>query len=59
MEPEKKDPEKEPLKVANEPSVKGRTALVKVEEATAEEGTPGEPEASAGKNMLAHSRVDS
>ncbi|XP_058527474.1 ensconsin isoform X3 [Ochotona princeps] len=47
VEPEKKDPEKEPPKVANEPSVKGRTALVKVEEAMAEEGTPGEPEASA------------
>ncbi|XP_058527530.1 ensconsin isoform X4 [Ochotona princeps] len=52
VEPEKKDPEKEPPKVANEPSVKGRTALVKVEEAMAEEGTPGEPEASAADLLL-------
>ncbi|XP_055455262.1 ensconsin isoform X1 [Psammomys obesus] len=40
VEPEKKDPEK---KVASEPSVKGRAPLVKVEEATVEEGTPVEP----------------
>nr|XP_015304198.2 ensconsin isoform X14 [Macaca fascicularis] len=45
MEPEKKDPEKEPQKVANEPSLKGRAPLVKVEEATVEEGKPAEPEA--------------
>lgn len=44
MEPEKKDPEKEPQKVANEPPLKGRTPLVKVEEATVEDGTAGEPE---------------
>ncbi|KAM9059614.1 ensconsin isoform 4-T4 [Megaptera novaeangliae] len=40
VEPERKDPEKEPQKVANEPSLKGRALLVKVEEATVEEGTP-------------------
>nr|XP_008261787.1 ensconsin isoform X5 [Oryctolagus cuniculus] len=45
VEPEKKDPQKEPPKVANEPALKGRTPLVRVEEATVEEGTPGEPEA--------------
>ncbi|KAM5263989.1 ensconsin [Ctenodactylus gundi] len=45
VEPEKKDPEKEPQKVAAEASVKGRTPLVKVEEATVEEGTPAKPEA--------------
>ncbi|XP_007944506.2 ensconsin [Orycteropus afer afer] len=45
VEPEKKDPEKEPQIVANEPTVKGRAPLVKVEEATVEEGTPVEPEA--------------
>ncbi|XP_057611337.1 ensconsin isoform X2 [Chionomys nivalis] len=39
VESEKKDPEK---KVASEPLVKGRTPLVKVEEVTAEEGTPEE-----------------
>ncbi|XP_022413193.1 ensconsin isoform X8 [Delphinapterus leucas] len=44
VEPERKDPEKEPQKVANEPSLKGRALLVKVEEATVEEGTPVEPE---------------
>ncbi|KAM8789290.1 ensconsin isoform 8-T8 [Rhynchonycteris naso] len=44
VEPERKDAEREPLKVANEPSLKGRVPLVKVEEATVEEGTPGEPE---------------
>lgn len=49
VEPERKDPEKEPQKVANESPLKGRTPLVKVEEATVEEatveeGTPGEPE---------------
>ncbi|XP_059797110.1 ensconsin isoform X2 [Balaenoptera ricei] len=44
VEPERKDPEKEPQKVANEPSIKGRALLVKVEEATVEEGTPVEPE---------------
>ncbi|XP_066104231.1 ensconsin isoform X3 [Saccopteryx bilineata] len=46
-EPERKEPEREPLKVANEPSLKGRAPLVKVEEATVEEGTPGEPEAAS------------
>uniref|UniRef100_A0A8C9HPT4 Microtubule associated protein 7 n=1 Tax=Piliocolobus tephrosceles TaxID=591936 RepID=A0A8C9HPT4_9PRIM len=45
VEPEKKDPEKEPQKVANEPSLKGRAPLVKVEEAIVEEGKPAEPEA--------------
>ncbi|CAH6778111.1 Map7 [Phodopus roborovskii] len=40
MEPEKKDPEK---KLANEPLVKGRAPLVKVEEVTVEEGTLAEP----------------
>ncbi|XP_015427559.1 PREDICTED: ensconsin isoform X1 [Myotis davidii] len=44
VEPERKDPEKEPQKVANEPPLKGRIPLVKVEEATAEEGTAGESE---------------
>ncbi|XP_024614879.1 ensconsin isoform X4 [Neophocaena asiaeorientalis asiaeorientalis] len=44
VEPERKDPEKEPQKVASEPSLKGRALLVKVEEATVEEGTPVEPE---------------
>ncbi|XP_024103701.2 ensconsin isoform X2 [Pongo abelii] len=44
VEPEKKDPEKEPQKVANEPSLKGRAPLVKVEEATVEKWTPAEPE---------------
>ncbi|XP_066229254.1 ensconsin isoform X7 [Saccopteryx leptura] len=47
VEPERKEPEREPLKVANEPSLKGRAPLVKVEEATVEEGTPGEPEAAS------------
>ncbi|XP_036850576.2 ensconsin isoform X5 [Manis javanica] len=45
VEPERKDPEKVPQKVANEPSLKGRAPLVKVEEATVEEGTPVKPEA--------------
>ncbi|XP_006834777.1 PREDICTED: ensconsin [Chrysochloris asiatica] len=45
LEPEKKDPEKVPLKVANEPALKGRAPLVKVEESTGEEGTPVEAEA--------------
>ncbi|CAO2628352.1 MAP7 [Lemmus lemmus] len=40
VESEKKKPEK---KVANEPPVKGRAPLVKVEEVTVEEGTPAEP----------------
>ncbi|XP_048210117.1 ensconsin isoform X2 [Perognathus longimembris pacificus] len=44
-EPEKKDAEKEPQKAANEPSLKGRTPLVKVEEAPIEEGMPVEAEA--------------
>lgn len=52
MEPEKKDPEKEPQKVANEPSLKGRAPLVKVEEATVEEGKPAEPEAGPGKSEV-------
>lgn len=45
VEPEKKEPEKEPESVASEPSLKGRTLLVKVEEAAVEDGTPVEPEA--------------
>lgn len=45
MESERKEPEKEPQKVASEPSLKGRAPLVKVEEATVEEGTPVKPEA--------------
>ncbi|XP_059256782.1 ensconsin isoform X11 [Mustela nigripes] len=45
VEPERKDPEKESQNAAKEPSLKGRTPLVKVEEATVEEGTPAEPEA--------------
>lgn len=51
MEPEKKDPEKEPQKVANEPSLKGRAPLVKVE-ATVEEQAPAEPEVGPGKSKL-------
>ncbi|KAG8510876.1 Ensconsin, partial [Galemys pyrenaicus] len=46
LEAERKDPQKEPQKVANEPSLKGRVPLVKVEEAAVEEGTIVEPEAS-------------
>ncbi|XP_023568003.1 ensconsin isoform X2 [Octodon degus] len=45
VEPEKKDPEREPQTAANEPSLRGRAPLVKVAEATAEEATPVEPEA--------------
>ncbi|XP_042795860.1 ensconsin isoform X8 [Panthera leo] len=45
VESERKEPEKEPQKVASEPSLKGRAPLVKVEEATVEEGTPVKPEA--------------
>ncbi|XP_036077856.1 ensconsin isoform X1 [Rousettus aegyptiacus] len=45
VEPERKGPDREPQKVANEPSLKGRAPLVKVEEATVEEGTLIEPEA--------------
>nr|XP_055180613.1 ensconsin isoform X9 [Nyctereutes procyonoides] len=45
VEPERKDSEKEPPKVVNEPSLKSRAPLVKVEEATVEEGSPPEPEA--------------
>ncbi|XP_017908739.1 PREDICTED: ensconsin isoform X7 [Capra hircus] len=44
VESERKDPEKEPQKVSSEPSLKGRTPLVKVEESTVEEGTPDETE---------------
>lgn len=57
VEPERKDPEKVPQKVANEPSLKGRAPLVKVEEATVEEGTPVKPEAAPGKNQLACDRL--
>uniref|UniRef100_H0X152 Microtubule associated protein 7 n=1 Tax=Otolemur garnettii TaxID=30611 RepID=H0X152_OTOGA len=53
VEPEKKDPEKEPQKVASEPSLKGRAPLVKVPEATVEERTPVETEA----NSVAESRA--
>lgn len=52
MESERKEPEKEPQKVASEPSLKGRAPLVKVEEATVEEGTPVKPEAAPGKIQL-------
>lgn len=52
VEPERKDPEREPQNTANEPSLKGRTPLVKVEEATVEQGTPAEPEAAPGKIQL-------
>lgn len=45
VEPERKVPDREPQKVASEPSLKGRAPLVKVEEATVEEGTLTEPEA--------------
>ncbi|XP_021585128.2 ensconsin isoform X13 [Ictidomys tridecemlineatus] len=45
VEPEKKEPEKEPESTASEPSLKGRTPLVKVDEAAVEDGTPVEPEA--------------
>ncbi|XP_039734929.1 ensconsin isoform X1 [Pteropus medius] len=45
VEPERKGPDREPQKVTNEPSLKGRAPLVKVEEATVEEGTLVEPEA--------------
>ncbi|XP_065787358.1 ensconsin isoform X3 [Muntiacus reevesi] len=45
VEPERKNPEKEPQKVSSEPSLKGRTPLVKVEEATVEEATAVEAEA--------------
>ncbi|XP_071074787.1 ensconsin isoform X3 [Dasypus novemcinctus] len=44
-EPETKDPEKEAEKAASEPPLKGRTPLVKVEEAPVEEATPVGPEA--------------
>ncbi|KAF6114902.1 microtubule associated protein 7 [Phyllostomus discolor] len=47
VEAERKDPEKEPQKVASEPSLKGKSPLVKVEEATVEEGTPGGLEAAS------------
>uniref|UniRef100_A0A8I6GKH8 Microtubule-associated protein 7 n=1 Tax=Rattus norvegicus TaxID=10116 RepID=A0A8I6GKH8_RAT len=46
VEPEKKDPEK---KVTNDPTIKGRVPLVKVEEGTVEEGTPVKPP-DPGKN---------
>lgn len=52
VEPERKDPEKEPQKVSSEPSLKGRTPLVKVEEATAEEATAVEAEAAPGRKPL-------
>lgn len=57
MEPERKEPEKESHKVANEASLKTRVPLVKVEEATVEEGTPVEPEDAPGKNQLACDRM--
>nr|XP_045015190.1 ensconsin [Jaculus jaculus] len=43
VEAEKKDLEKEPASVASEPSLKGGTPLVKIEEASGGEGTPLEP----------------
>uniref|UniRef100_A0A8C3VRB5 Microtubule associated protein 7 n=1 Tax=Catagonus wagneri TaxID=51154 RepID=A0A8C3VRB5_9CETA len=45
VEPERRDPDKEPQKAANESSLKGRAPLGKVEEATVEDATPVEPEA--------------
>uniref|UniRef100_A0A8C9USY2 Microtubule associated protein 7 n=1 Tax=Spermophilus dauricus TaxID=99837 RepID=A0A8C9USY2_SPEDA len=45
VEPEKKEPEKEPESAASEPLLKGRTPLVKVDEAAVEDGTPVEAEA--------------
>ncbi|XP_070415527.1 ensconsin isoform X29 [Equus przewalskii] len=45
VQPERKEPEEEPQAVASEPWPKGRAPLVKVEEATVEEGTPVEAEA--------------
>ncbi|XP_069345262.1 ensconsin isoform X7 [Eulemur rufifrons] len=57
VEPEKKDPEKEPQKVASEPSLKGRAPLAKVAEATDEERTPVEPEADPGENELTSAPV--
>lgn len=57
VEPERKGPDREPQKVANEPSLKGRAPLVKVEEATVEEGTLIEPEAAPGKNQLAQDKM--
>ncbi|XP_057167001.1 ensconsin isoform X3 [Ursus arctos] len=53
VEPERKDPEREPQNTANEPSLKGRTPLVKVEEATVEQGTPAEPEAAPAASAAA------
>ncbi|XP_045400393.1 ensconsin isoform X4 [Lemur catta] len=53
VEPEKKDPEKEPQKVASEPSLKGRAPLAKVAEATDEERTPVEPEADPAAPVVA------
>uniref|UniRef100_G3U277 Microtubule associated protein 7 n=1 Tax=Loxodonta africana TaxID=9785 RepID=G3U277_LOXAF len=44
IRPVKKEVKKEPQKFANEPILKGRAPLGKVEEATVEEGTPAEPE---------------
>uniref|UniRef100_A0A8C8ZN23 Microtubule associated protein 7 n=1 Tax=Prolemur simus TaxID=1328070 RepID=A0A8C8ZN23_PROSS len=53
VEAEKKDPEKEPQKVASEPSLKGRAPLAKVAEATDEERTPVEPEANPAAPVVA------
>ncbi|XP_060046376.1 ensconsin isoform X2 [Erinaceus europaeus] len=44
VDTERKDSDKELQKIANEPSLKCRAPLAKVEEATVEEGTPVEPE---------------
>lgn len=57
VEPERKDPDKEPQKVANESSLKARAPLVKVEEATVEDTTPVEPEATPGRSQLTWSGV--
>ena len=52
VEPERKETEKEPQKVSSEPSLKGRTPLVKVEEAAVEEATGVEAEAAPGRKPL-------
>uniref|UniRef100_A0A7N5JZW2 Microtubule associated protein 7 n=2 Tax=Ailuropoda melanoleuca TaxID=9646 RepID=A0A7N5JZW2_AILME len=53
VEPERKDPKREPQNTTNEPSLKGRTPSVKVEEATVEQGTPAEPEAAPAASAAA------
>ena len=55
VEPERKEPEKEPQQVPSEPSLKGRTPLVKVEEATAveAEAAPGREPLTGGSLVAA------